>query len=74
MITEKKLKVLTFSKEKYEREELEKKNELEKYITSYKDNRYCNIYDAEEYTKRLNDFIPMERYVYTYIVSVYSNE
>lgn len=74
MIMEKKLKVLTFSKKKYEREELEKKNELEKYITAYKDNRYCNIYDAEEYTKRLNDFIPMERYVYTYIVSVYSNE
>lgn len=71
---EKKLKVLTFSKEKYEREELEKKNELEKYITAYKDNRYCSIYDAEEYTKRLNDFIPMERYVYTYIVMVYSNE
>ena len=50
--------VLRFSKKGYERKELE----------SLTDKENCQIMSAYDYTKDLNDFKPMERYVYTYII------
>ena len=71
------VKVLTFSKIAYKREDLESKTDEEKYELALSDKENCRIMDAKEYTDMLNEFRPMEKYVYTYIYAshlMYSNE
>lgn len=62
--------VLRFSKKGYERKELESLTDKEKYELACRDKDNCQIMSAYDYTKDLNDFKPMERYVYTYIICV----
>ncbi len=67
------VKVLTFCKRTYDKETIESKTDKEKYLIALNDNENCRIMDANEYTKKLNESIPMETYVYTYIVAFYND-
>lgn len=62
------IKVLTFDKFKYKRNDIEGKTDIEKYKMALADTKNCKIREAHEYTKELNDFRPMERFVFTYII------
>lgn len=63
--------VLTFNKLYFKKSNLEVLSDVEKYNIA-KDNSKegCRVYTASEYTEKLNNFVPMEKYVFTYIVNV----
>jgi hypothetical protein len=63
--------VLTFDKLYFKKSNLEVLSDVEKYNIA-KDNSKegCRVYTASEYTEKLNNFVPMEKYVFTYIVNV----
>ena len=62
------VKVITFDKRHYKREDIEKESDYDKYRMAVADKDNCKVYCAWEYTSLLNDAIPMEQFVYTYIV------
>lgn len=64
------VKVITFEKGSYNRNELENKSDIEKYMIALNDAEHCKIRESNEYTKELNDFKPMEKFVFTYIVII----
>lgn len=63
--------VLTFNKMYFEKSNLEVLSDIEKYNLA-KDNSKegCCVYTVSEYTEKLNNFVPMDKYVFTYIVNV----
>lgn len=63
--------VLTFNKMYFEKSNLDVLSDIEKYNLA-KDNskECCCVYTAAEYTEKLNSFVPMNKYVFTYIVNV----
>lgn len=63
------VKVLTFSKRTYDKKTIESKTDKEKCLIALNDKENCRIMDANEYTRKLNEFRPMETCVYTYIVA-----
>jgi hypothetical protein len=60
--------VLFFSKRKYERDNVEKMSDDEKYKTAVSDKLYCKTMSIKEYTDLLNNCVPIDMYNYTYIV------
>lgn len=62
--------VLTFNKMYFERSNLEVLSDIEKYSIAKDSRECCCIYTAAEYTEKLNSFMPMDKYVFTYIVNV----
>jgi len=64
------VKVITFEKGSYNRNELESKSDIEKYTIALNDIDHCKIRESNEYTKEVNDFKPMEKFVFTYIVTI----
>ena len=63
--------VLTFNKKYFEKSNLEVLSDVEKYnIAKDNDKKCCYVYTASEYTNKLNSFIPMDRFVFTYIVNI----
>ena len=65
------IKVLLFDKGHFKRDELDSKSDIEKYELALKmDKICCWVYTADEYTEMLNNFKPVEKYVWTYIVSI----
>lgn len=70
--------VLLFDKGHFKRDELDSKSDIEKYeLASKMDKVYSWIYTADKYTEMLNNFNPIEKYVWTYIVAIpneYGNE
>ncbi len=70
--------VLLFDKGHFKRDELDNKSDIEKYeLASKMIKVYSWIYTADEYTEMLNNFKPIEKYVWTYIVTIpkeYGNE
>lgn len=64
------VKVITFEKGSYNRNELESKTDIEKYMIALNDVKHCKIHESNEYTKEMNDFKPMEKFVFTYIVTI----
>lgn len=67
------VKVLTFSKRTYDKKTIESKTDKEKYLIALNDKENCRIMDANEYTRKLNEFRPMETCVYTYIVGFFTS-
>lgn len=68
------VKVITFDKRHYKREVIEKETDYGKYCLAVADEINCKVYYPWEYTSFLNDAIPMETCVYTYIVALPINE
>ena len=68
------VKVITFDKRHYKREVIEKESDYGKYCMAVADKENCKIYYTWEYTSLLNDAVPMEQCVYTYIVRFLINE
>ena len=64
------VKVITFEKGSYNRNELENKSDIEKYMIALNDVEHCKIHESNEYTREMNDFKPMEKFVFTYIVTI----
>lgn len=62
--------VLTFNKMYFEKSNLEVLSDIEKYSIAKDSRECCCIYTAAEYTEKLNSFMPMDKYVFTYIVNV----
>lgn len=62
--------VLTFNKTNYTRDEVQGWDDQKKYQIAQNDNENCKVYTSEEYCNALNAFIPMDKYVLTYIVNV----
>ena len=63
--------VLTFNKMYFEKSNLEVLSDIEKYNVAKDNNKECcRVYTTSEYTEKLNNFVPMEKYVFTYIVNV----
>lgn len=63
--------VLTFNKMYFEKSNLDVLSDVEKYNIA-KDNskECCRVYTISEYTEKLNNFVPMDKCVFTYIVNV----
>lgn len=63
--------VLTFNKMYFEKSNLEVLSDIEKYNIA-KDNskECCSVYTAVEYVEKLNNCVPMDKSVFTYIVNV----
>lgn len=63
--------VLTFNKMYFEKSNLDVLSDVEKYNIA-KDNskECCRVYRISEYTEKLNNFVPMDKCVFTYIVNV----
>jgi hypothetical protein len=64
------VKVITFERGSYDRNELESKSDIEKYMIAINDVEHCKIRESNEYAKEMNDFKPMEKFVFTYIVTI----
>ena len=62
--------VITFEKTAYDRDELDGKSDIEKYAIALGDTEHCKIYGRDEYVRSINDFKPMERFAFTYIVTI----
>ena len=63
--------VLTFDKMYFEKSKLEVLSDVEKYNVAKDDSMgCCRVYTTSEYTEKLNNFVPMDKYVFTYIVNV----
>ena len=69
-----KIMVLLFDKGHYKRDDLNAKSDMEKYTIALWDKRRCWLYTADEYTDMLNNFKPIEKYVWTYIVVIPNEE
>jgi len=65
-----KVLVLLFDKGHYKRSELDKMSNVEKYKVALLDKAKCVIYNVDEYVDMINSFKPMERYVWTYIITL----
>ena len=65
------IKVLTFDKRFYQKDELSLFNDKEKYYIATEDKENCSVMDIKEYERLLNDSYPLEKYVYTYFVIVF---
>lgn len=63
-------KVVLFDRSVYDRSALECLEDSVKYLLACSDTVHCRIYDSDEYTRMLNDFVPKDEFVYTYIVDV----
>ena len=63
-------KTVIQSENPYNRNELESKSDIEKYVIALNDIEHCKIRESNEYTKEVNDFKPMEKFVFTYIVTI----
>lgn len=69
-----KIVVLLFDKGHYRRNDLDDKSDFEKFTLASWDKRHCWQYAADEYTDMLNNFKPVEKYVWTYIVVIPEEE
>lgn len=62
--------VVTFPKTSYTLDMLEGKSDIEKYQAALDGGNECKVYTNEEYCNILNQHLPLDKYVLTFIVNV----